>query len=308
MENNMLDFRIHTFLAVCEQMSITKAASVLNLTQPAVTQHMQALQQQLGTSLFTMVGRRLQLTEEGKKLRRFAQSIQVDIGRFVEEDLVPPKERPIRFGATLTIGEFTLPGILDSIMGIHSEKSLSMVVDNTENLLKMLDSGSIDFAFIEGAFDKSLYGYELFSHERFVPICSKACLARHANPSLEDLCGERLLVREKGSGTRAVFEQILAERGLTVEAFSHIDEIGNLNVIKHLVRQDRGISFLYEAAASDMLLAHEVFELPIEGWHVQREFNFVHPLHSRFTVQSLDFFTECVAIHSSWRRNSTNSS
>jgi hypothetical protein len=49
MENNMLDFRIHTFLAVCEQMSITKAASVLNLTQPAVTQHMQALQQQLGT-------------------------------------------------------------------------------------------------------------------------------------------------------------------------------------------------------------------------------------------------------------------
>ena len=117
---------------------------------------------------------------------------------------------------------------------------------------------------------------------------------RHPKPSLDSLLSERLLVREKGSGTRAVFEQILAERGLSTDSFRHVDEIGNLNVIKTLVGNDMGISFLYEEATKDAIMQGQVCELPIDGWSVNREFNFVFSLHTRYESQFLAFLNECM--------------
>ena len=291
----MLDFRMLTFLAVCEHLSFTKAAQHLNLTQPAVSQHIQTLQQRYGKQLFVMEGRQLKLTDEGKRLYDFARSLQVDIHRFTKDFLEEAQQETVQFGATLTIGEFTLPSILYNLMQDRPYRRLSMHVDNTENLLAMIDSGTIDFAFIEGAFDKQRYGYRLFSHQRFIAIGSHACLERHPNPSMQQLLKERLLVREKGSGTRAVLEQILAQRGLKVESFLHADVVGNLNVIKTLVEQDVGISFMYEAAAKDVLESHGVEELSIQGWQVVREFNFVYSHHTRYENQFLAFLTECLS-------------
>lgn len=291
----MLDFRIHTFLAVCAHMSFTKAAEALHITQPAVSQHMHALQEQLGRQLFIMQGRQLVLTEEGQRYRRFARSLQRDIHRFTEEFLAKSSATSINFGATLTIGEFTLPPILGSLMETDPDRHITMHVDNTEILLSMLDSGAIDVAFIEGAFDKNRYGYRLFSHERFIGIGSNACVERHPEPTLEDLLNERLIIRESGSGTRGVLERFLAERGLSTERFCHVDEIGNLNVIKHLVSRDIGISFLYEAAARDALERGLVREIQIKGWQVIREFNFVFPQNSHYESHFMKFYDECIA-------------
>jgi DNA-binding transcriptional LysR family regulator len=290
----MLDFRIITFLAVCDQKSFTKAAEYLNITQPAVSQHMHTLQESWGKPLFSIEGRRFVLTDAGEDLRQFAQTLQVDINRFSQEFKTKGQEQHIHFGATLTIGEFTLPPILRRLMENRPTRNLTMHVDNTENLLAMLDSGFLDFAFIEGAFDKKIYGYRLFSNQRFIPICSHQCVLRHPKPSLDSLLSERLLVREKGSGTRAVFEQILAERGLSTDSFRHVDEIGNLNVIKTLVGNDMGISFLYEEAAKDAIALGKVCELPIDRWGVTREFNFVFSLHTRYESQFLAFLDECM--------------
>lgn len=291
----MLDFRIHTFLAVCEHMSFTKAAQELHLTQPAVSHHMHDLQELYGQELFTIVGRRVVLTDAGLRFRAFAQSLQLDVNRFIKEFSKVSEIEVVKFGATLTIGEFTLPPIIRKLMQSNPKRKLTMHVDNTENLLAMIDSGDIDFAFIEGAFDKKSYGYRLFSNERFIAIGSHACKERHPYPTLEALLDERLLLRESGSGTRAVLERILAERGLSVESFCHLDEIGNLNVIKQLVGSDNGISFLYEAAAREALADNSIVELPIGGWSVIREFNFVFSLDSRYESKFLSFLDECIS-------------
>lgn len=288
----MLDFRILTFLAICEHKSFTKAAQALHITQPAVSQHMQALQAQLGTQLFTMEGRQVLLTAQGEQFWHFARSIHNDITRFTEDFPANAERESLRFGATLSIGEFTLPPILAKVMSAERQRNHRMYVDNTEILLGMLDSGEIDFAFIEGTFDKRRYGYRLLSHERFISIGSPSCKDRHPKPSLEELFGERLIIRESGSGTRGVLERILAERGLSTSLFHHMDEIGNLNVITYLVGKDLGISFLYEAAARDALERGAVCVLEIEGWHVVREFNFVYPLHARQEQRYLRYFEE----------------
>ncbi|PKL19821.1 MAG: LysR family transcriptional regulator [Spirochaetae bacterium HGW-Spirochaetae-4] len=291
----MLDFRIHTFLSVCEHMSFTKAAHELHLTQPAVSHHMHALQELYGQELFTIVGRQVVLTEAGNRFRTFTQSLHLDVNRFIKEFSQVSEIDVVKFGATLTIGEFTLPPIIHKLMQNNPNRKLTMHVDNTENLLAMIDSGHIDFAFIEGAFDKNSYGYRLFSNERFIAIGSHACKARHPHPTLEELLGEQLLIRETGSGTRAVLERILAERGLSVGCFCHLDEIGNLNVIKQLVGSDNGISFLYEAAARQALQENNIVELEIGGWSVMREFNFVFSLDSRYESRFLHFLDECIS-------------
>ena len=293
MVDYMLDFRINTFLAVCRYMSFSQAAEALHITQPAVSQHMQVLQDKLGQQLYVLHGRQVVLTEQGRRYYEFAQSLDRDIKRFTSEFATETISPSITFGATLSIGEFILPPLLSRLTDADPQRNITLYVDNTENLLGMLDEGTIDVAFIEGAFDKNSYDYRLWSHERFIGIGSQACLERHTEPTLEMLLEERLIIRERGSGTRGVLERYLAESGLTPESFSHVDEIGNLNVIKYLVSRDHGISFLYEAAARDAIEQENITELPIKEWQVSREFNFVFTKNSQYTPRFLDFYREC---------------
>ncbi len=292
----MLEYRIKTFLTVCEHMSFTKASLALNLTQPAISQHIRALEEHYGKKLFTLVGRQIKLTTDGEELRRFSHSMEVDIKKFHKSYTQENSREQISFGATLSIGEFTLPPIITSLMKQHPHWNVQMRVNNTLNLLSMIDKGEIDFAFIEGAFNKAIYSYRLFSLERFIAIGSRAMKEKYPHHSLEDLKGERILIREEGSGTRAVFTHILKEKGLSLESFHHVDEIGNLNVIKRLVSENLGISFMYEAAAKEAIKENLVFEIPLTDVSVKREFNFVYSLNSHEQEKYEKFLALCKSI------------
>ncbi len=280
MYHTLLDAKALTLLAVWEHGSFTRAAEALFITQPAVSQQMQALQEEVGHCLYTVVGRQVVLSEWGKQLASHLDVVRRETKRLELQLAAKDGPPPLRCGATRTIGEFTLPPIIARMLTVDG-RCLSLVIDNTEDLLHKLDNGEIDCAWIEGAFDKRRYDYRLFSHERFIAIASPSFVASHPTIALEALLSERLLVREEGSGTRAVLEGLLADRGLEPGDFSALTVIGNLNVIKALVAEGMGISFMYEAAARDAIASNRVAQLAIEGWHVVREFNFVFPLHSR---------------------------
>ena len=108
----MLDPRVETFLTVCETMNFTKAASLLHITQPAVSQQVRALEEQYGRKLFRYKSRQLFLTEEGELFLRTARTMRQDAIRLQESLRQMGKERLLRFGATLTIGEYIMPGPL----------------------------------------------------------------------------------------------------------------------------------------------------------------------------------------------------
>ena len=103
----MLDFRLFTFLTLCETMSYTKAADRLHLTQPAVTQHVKYLEREFGAPLFHYASKSLSLTPEGELLRQYAVAVRADSEKLRE--LIGKKKkrnRKLVFGATLTIGEY----------------------------------------------------------------------------------------------------------------------------------------------------------------------------------------------------------
>ncbi|NMA23030.1 MAG: LysR family transcriptional regulator [Spirochaetales bacterium] len=294
MYTTLLDTKARAFLAVWEYRSFTKAAEALFITQPAVSQQMHALQQQMGTTLFVIEGRQVVFTVAGEELAALLAAHARNAHAYTHALTQRSHIEPLRFGATRTIGEFTLEPVLSSLME-QERYHCSLFIDNTEVLLQKIDRGEIDFAWIEGAFDKRRYEYRLYSHERFIAITSAEATIE-GEISLQSLLESRLFIREHGSGTRAVLEGVLADRGLSLENFAHTTMIDNLNVIKALVGRGLGISFMYEAAARQELAGQTVQEIPIKGWHVVREFNFVFAQGSHHRDKYLEIWEQSLAL------------
>ncbi len=288
----MLDPRLYTFLTLCEQMSYTKTARVLSMTQPAVTQHIQYLEQQYGVRLFIYEGRRLSLTPEGAFLQSAVTTLAVDAKRIAEKILLVKEEkRQLRLGATLTIGEFVAPAILESYMVAHPEVRLSMVVANTAMLLGRLQSGELDAALIEGYFDRHAFAAERLQGEAFIAVAAAGDPLVGRRLTLDALLPETLIIREPGSGTREILERALGEANLHTDHFKEQIVIGNMNAIKRLVAHKLGITFLYRSAATEELERGTLVQLELEDFAVTHAFHFVTLEGSQFSRDHQDFCT-----------------
>ena len=139
----MLDVRVETFLTVCRTMNYTRAAEQLHITQPAVSQHIRALEERYGATLFRSQGKRLLLTESGRLLFRTAAAMHHDALRLREAIRQENARRHLRFGATLTIGEYIMPAPLLRLLEQEPDIQLYMLTSNTRELLKLLDQGEL---------------------------------------------------------------------------------------------------------------------------------------------------------------------
>ena len=245
----MLDFRIETFLEVCKDMNFTKAAQKLNLTQPAVSQHIRWLEENCGAKLFLYQGKKLMLTEAGELLKSSAATMKHDIACLKEkmqESAV--KKRELKMGLTLTIADFDAGKSIASYLMQDEAVSMRISVGNTQELLKELEEGIIDFALVEGNFPSDIYHHQLYATERYIPVCGKGDPMAEGTWTLQQLLARRLVTREPGSGTRNILERYLEMENLGVTDFSALVEAGSIGLIKQLVEYGCGITFLYRAA------------------------------------------------------------
>lgn len=272
----MIDFRHETFYELCRIKSYTKTAEYLHITQPAVSQHIRHLETMYGGELFLYKDKQLNLTVRGEQLYIYVRALRADSRKVRQELLRLDTETSVTaFGATLTIGEYVMPGILEQILKDNPACQLSMKVENTKTLLQELQDGSIDFALLEGYFDKAQYASCRLSYETLIPVCSAASSLAGRVVRIDDITSQRLILREVGSGTREVFEQALKTHNYSVGNFSNVSEISNMNAIKHLVSQDVGYSFLYLQAVKEEIRDGRLAEFQIEGFEAGHEFNFV---------------------------------
>ena len=167
----MLDYRVLTFLTLYDEMNYRRTAQMLNMTQPGVTQHIHYLENYYGVKLFEYDGRTLSKTKQAEQLKRHFESVRAE-EISLKEDFVQADRLHLRVGATKTIGEFVIVPEVRKFL-LHGNHCLDLVVDNTENLLTMLSRGELDFAVIEGVFDKERYPHHLFKN---LVIISGHCL------------------------------------------------------------------------------------------------------------------------------------
>lgn len=267
----MLDYRVLTFLTLYNEMNYRRTAQKLNMTQPGVTQHIHYLENYYGVKLFEYDGRTLSKTKQAEQLKRYFESVRAE-EISLKEDFVQTDRVHLKVGATKTIGEFVL--VPETRQFLRQENhSLDLIVDNTENLLTMLSCGELDFAVIEGVFDKERYPYHLFKKERFVGICARTHPFAGQTVSLEAVFREGLIVRERGSGTRRLLEQAIWDRGYSLDSFQSCSSISNFSVICELVAKNGAITFAYEPIANSR---EDLETFTVEGMDIQGEFNFVY--------------------------------
>ena len=293
----MLDFRIYTFLELCKTLSYTKTAEKLHMTQPAVTQHIKFLEEFYKNKLFLYSGRTLSLTEYGKLLHRYLVAINSDSAKVREKILnLSSNNHTLNFGATLTIGEYVIPKVLRKLSSDYPEINVSISVKDTKLLLEKLENGDIEFLLVEGFFEKTKYDSFLFSKEEFVAVCSNKNRFSQGEFTFEDLLEERIIVREKGSGSRDIFEKILYDNNLSINDFNKKYEIENIKIIKEMVKNNAGITFIYKTAIEEEIKKGEITVIKLKNFHAEREFNFVFlkdSIHKQEYKNWFEFMKKC---------------
>ncbi len=240
-----MDTKLQTFLVLCKTMNYRMAAEQLHLTQPAVTKQIQSLEKLYGTKLFQYDGSKLHKTEKCHILEEYALSLQYNYEELMLR--MHEKKKPLlRIGATKTIGDYILGRDVTNYLSV-SDQRLSLVVDNTERLLSMLDTNQLDFAAVEGLFNKKKYDYKLLREEPFLGVCLKKHKFSGRCITLEELFKESIIIREAGSGTRNIFERQLMNIGYDLKSFNKITFISSFKLIRELVLNNLGISFVYKA-------------------------------------------------------------
>lgn len=283
----MIDYRIRTFLTLYREMNYRRTAELLNMTQPGVTQHIHFLEKAYGTKLFCYDGKVLSRTASADILKRSMERILQE-EQELEKTFQNSDEFFVRIGATKTIGNFVILPLAEKFLRCP-RNNLELVVDNTAVLLTMLADGLLDFTLIEGTFDKNRFDYHLFKKENFVGICARNHRFSGQCISFEEMFAETLFVREKGSGTRAIMEQLLQNHNFSLESFPRVVPVSNFTAIQQFVAKGLGITFAYQPVVdADSRLS----SFQIEDITVVREFNYVYcnkdiavPKIKRFELQ-----------------------
>ncbi len=273
----MLDHRLKTFLTLCDTKNYTKTAEVLNMTQPAVSQHIQYLEDYYQVNLILEKGKNFSLTEEGKAFQQYIKTLHANSERIIPLlKRIKNQNKPLNFGATLTIGEYTIPPILSEIMKEDPNTNITMYVENTHVLQEMLWDGVIDFALLEGHFNQNEFDFKLISNETFIGVCSPDNeIASNLN-TLDEMLDYNLILREQGSGTRDILEQSLYNQNLNIKDFKRRIEIGNMNAIKELCNKNVGITFMYQEAVKREIAKGYLKKIPLKDFKVNHPFNFIY--------------------------------
>lgn len=280
----MIDSKLITFINIAKLKNYTRVAEILNLTQPAVSQHIKQLEDYYEVKLIMRKGRQISLTEEGELLFRYAKELEAN--SVTLERLLKNKSAIIKrynIGATLTIGEFVLPRLLGEYKEAHQNIDIIMHVYNLEEILKRLSSGEFDLGIVEGPFDKAKLNFKKLQDDELVLVASPlSSFSQKSTVDMSDVINEgKLIMREKGSATRLIFENKLLDSGLSLSDLNIYMEVGSIGAIKSLVQANLGYTVISKEAVKHEVSLGSLNIIPIQGIKIMREFNFIYPIHGQ---------------------------
>lgn len=287
----MLDQKLQTFLTVVELRSYTLAAQALHITQPAVSQHIRKLEEHYGTQFIDFTGHQLSLTQAGELLYRYAAFQAANENRLLEQ--LSQSTQTLRVGATLSIADYYLPPLLAPFLA-QTFRPLILHVGNTEEMLSACVRGELDCALIEGIFHDDDFCSHIFHAARFLPVAAADHPLSHREHRLAELFCYPLILREPGSGTRAILENRLFQSGCSPRSFSSVLECGSFRMIKELLKKTHAVSFMYEQVAAEEVEAGSLTYLHLSDCQIQRPLYFVYPRHSMSHKACQNFYDECL--------------
>lgn len=206
---------LRIFLCVTDEQSISKAANRLMISQPSVSQVIAELERQYGVRLFDRIGKRIYITESGSYLARYARQI-TSMYDEMERGVASSEEKGLmRIGASLTVGSTVLPELIIKMQIWLPSLQIRVVVKNTADIERMLLSNELDLALVEGSIHSEDLRQEAVAEDEVALVCGKTHpLYGKQRIGKTDLDEIAVILREKGSGTRELFERTMIAHDL----------------------------------------------------------------------------------------------
>ena len=274
----MFDFRLKVFHTVAKRLSFTKAAADLFITQPAVTKHIQELEQYFKVQLFERQGNQIRLTEQGKVMLHHVEQV-LSIYRAMEFDLHSfshEHKGVLHLGASTTISQYVIPSALADFHKKYKDVNVKLLNGNTEQIEHALTKNDIDLGIIEGKSKNKGIKYTAFLKDEIVLVSNiNHPMAKKASITPAELKNIPLLLREAGSGTLDVIAHALKSCGLSLSKLNIEMELGSTEAIKTYLRNSNCMAFL-SVHSIFTELSNKVFRIvDIKGLNIERSFYFI---------------------------------
>jgi DNA-binding transcriptional LysR family regulator len=266
---------MRVFAAVARNLSFTRAARELHLTQPAISQQVKLLEEDIGMPLFEQIGRKVHLAPAGVELLRYTEQA-MELLRQASESLAAMrglKRGVLKLGAVSTAKYFA-PSLLSAFTPAYPEVTIKFEVGNREEIIQQLAANEIDMV-IMGRPPRELETVaEPFAKHPLVIIASPTHpLASKRRIRLSQLATEYFLIREEGSGTRASMERVFGEREVP---FRVSMEVSSNETIKQAVMANIGLSFISSHTVGLELAAGKLVILDVVGLPIVRDWYVIH--------------------------------
>ena len=290
----MADRRLQVFHAVAKQLSFTKAAEVLFMTQPAVTFQIKQLEEHFNTRLFDRGHGRIALTPAGEVVLGYAEKI---LGLSSEMDvrlseLTGEIGGSLIVGASTTIAEFMLPGILGDFKSAYPNVRSRLIVGNSESIENRVLEHTIDIGFIESLSHEPNLECEVCCDDELVVICHpKFPLARHKELTPQKLLDHPFISREPGSGTREFTENYLRSAGVSLDQMNMVMELGSPIALNGVVQTGLGFAIASRASVSKEQRLGDIVAIPLKP-RLIRTLSMVYPkekFRSRLVATFVEF-------------------
>ncbi|MDE7094001.1 MAG: LysR family transcriptional regulator [Oscillospiraceae bacterium] len=289
----MLDFRIATFLKLCETKSYTKTAKMLNITQPSVTQHIKYLQKKYQCKLFIYEGKTLSLTEEGEYLRSQAETMTKMSAKVISDlQRMNDSNQALRFGCPSEIGEAVVTRIIAELMELDYVSDLSICIKNTSELLDMLENGQLDVILADENYHNNQFASVPMSNVRYAVYAQPERAEKYNKPVLKDFMQERLLVREQGASDREILEYYLSQNGMLANEFYDVMTASTAVSLQELAIAGAGILFAYASSVKDAVAQNRLQELTVSDFSAKRSLVFLYCKENKNQEEFSEFFED----------------
>lgn len=277
----MLDAKLRTLLKVVEKGNYTKAAKALGLTQPAVSQHIKSLEEDLHIKMFDRLGNQLTLSHEGEYVLEYARAM-LSLEKNLRTTLADEASgtMSLNIGVTHTVESNRISEVFAKYATSHPGVSIKLITGTQSNLKTKLKNYELDFAIIDGKItDSHLHSMQLDMDSLMLIVSPTHSLVRKNIVTVNDIKHEKLILRLPDSGTQNLFVASLESQNMSIDEFDVILEVDNIATIKDLIRHEYGVSVLAKSACMDETKKKKLVALPVENLSMIREVNIVYGEH-----------------------------
>jgi DNA-binding transcriptional LysR family regulator len=270
-----MDFRLKVFYTVALRLNFTKAATELYITQPAVSKHIQELEETYKTKLFERNGSKIALTPAGKILLQHTKNI-FEIYREIDFDMSSfrnERQGLLRLGSSTTISQYIISPVLARFHQKQQDIKVNLLNGNTEQIENALINKEIEIGIVEGQSKNQSIKYVPFIKDELVLVCNtQNPLVKQNEISLEDLKSMKFITRERGSGTLEVIEYALKQVGVKLTDLQIEMQLGNTESIKSYLLNSDCFAFMSIHAVGKELKNNELIVLDVENLTIERYF------------------------------------